>query len=40
MKPIASISSNSIDRPGRHNKSSIANKERAESMKGDDDSER
>ena len=38
MKPIASInSSRTVDRNDRQNKSSVANKEKAESMKGEED---
>merc|ERR1712189_16775 len=38
MKPIASInSSRNVDRNDRQNKSSVANKEKAESMKGEED---
>lgn len=37
MKPIASISSRNIDRTDRHNPSTPANKEKADSMKGEED---
>merc|ERR1712029_1327150 len=38
MKPIAAInSSRNVDRNVRQNKSSVANKEKAESMKGEED---